>query len=148
MKTFFVFAIIALAIAIIRGFEKGKKSGYTVFGFLGVIIAIFTFKAFGDIAHALSIQGMGKPEVLGQNLGLLFAIAFSTSIAVGIYSLIFMIVKFNKKDLIPEICSVVMCGIIALSSFQLVGTLGSLEEKYTLPAVSTDSVKMMIPFNK
>ncbi len=147
MKTFFVFAIIALAIALIRGFEKGKKSGYTVFGFLGVIIAIFTFKAFGDISYTLTIQGMGKPEVLGQNLGLLLAIAFSTSIALGLYSLIFMIVKFNKKDLIPEICSVVMCGIITFSSFQLVGTLENLEEKYTLPAVSTDSVKMMIPFN-
>lgn len=145
LQSFYLYAVLAFCVALIRGFEKGKKSGYTVFGFLGVIIALLTFKSFGTLSDTLvQAHGMGKPEVLGQSLGLLLTMALGSSVALGAYSLLFMIVKFNKKDLIPEICSVVTCGIIATSSILLVGALNNVEEKYAYPAVSIPQARLII----
>jgi len=144
MKLYYLLTIIIFITALIRGIKKGKKSGYTIFAVLGVIIALFTFKIFGTLAHSISVTGMGIPEVLGQNLGSLLAMALSTSIALGVFSLLFMIIKFNKKDLIPEICSVVITGIIAFSSIQLVGTLSNLEKENELVAVSTKQAKATV----
>lgn len=144
MKSFYFFTTIVFITALTLGLKKGKKSGYTIFAFQGVIIALFTFKIFGELTHTLTVQGMGKPEVLGDRLGSFLAMALSTSVALGLFSLLFMLIKFNKKDLIPELCSVVVSGIIAFSSIQLVGTLSNLEEKYSFPSVSTQSAKLAV----
>jgi len=144
MKLYYLLTIIVFITALVLGVKKGKKSGYTVFAFLGVIIALFTFKIFGGLSEALTVQSMGKPELLGQNLGSLLAMALSTSIALGVYSALLMIIKFDKKSLIPEICTIAASVIIAISSIQLVSAFSSLEEKYSYPSVSIPQAQYMI----
>lgn len=144
MKSYYVLTIVFFLAAVARGIEKGKRSGYIILGLLGVVAALFTFNIFGELSHTLVTQSMGKPEVLGSRLGWLLAIALSSSFALGIYSILFMMVKFNKKDLFPEICCIAFAVIIAVGSMQLVRTLSELDEKYSFPAVSVKSAKQSV----
>jgi len=146
MILYYFLTIILFITALIVGLIKGKKSGYTIFGLLGIVIALFTFNIFSGLAEALTVQALGKPELLGQNLGLLLAIALSTSIALGIYTILFMLIKFNKKDLVPEIFCLAASVIIAISSIQLTETLLNMEEKYSYPSVSIPQATRMIIF--
>lgn len=144
MKSYYLLTIVLFLAAVVRGIEKGKKSGYIILGLLGVAAALFTCGIFWELSHTLATQSMGKPEILGSRLGSLLAIALSTSIALGIYSSLFMMIKFNKKDLVPEICCIAFSVIIVVGSIQLVGTLSGLDEKYSFPSVSIKSAKQAV----
>ena len=144
MKSYYVLTIVFFLAAVVRGIEKGKRSGYIILGFLGVVTALFAFNIFGELSHSLINQSMGKPEILGSRLGSLLAIALSSSFALGIYSILFMVIKFNKKDLIPEICCIAFAVIIAAGSIQLISTLSSLDERHSFPSVSVKSAKQAV----
>jgi energy-coupling factor transporter transmembrane protein EcfT len=146
MILYYLLTIIVFITALITGIKKGKKRGYTIFGFLGIIMAVFTFSIFRGLSETLTVQALGKPELLGQNLGSLLAMALATSIALGIYTILFMLIKFNKKGLAPEACCLVTSVIIAISSIQLTGTLSSMEEKYSYPYVSVPQATHMVIF--
>ena len=87
---------------------------------------------------------MGKPEVIGANLGSFLAMALSTSIALGIYSALIMLIKFNKKDLVPEICCIAISTIIVIGSIQLTGSLSEASNKYDTVGVSPSQAKAAV----
>ncbi|MDF7823112.1 hypothetical protein P4B35_03750 [Pontiellaceae bacterium B12227] len=144
MKFYYFYLLIFFVVALIRGLKKGKRAGYTIFSVLGVLVALYTFNIFGYLSHTLMNKGMGAPEVLGNGLGSLLAMALSTSIALGVYSILFMLIKFNKKDLVAELCCLAMTTVIVISSLQLVGTLSEASKEYDTVGVSPGQAKAAV----
>ncbi len=136
---FYLLSVILFITATVRGLKKGKKSGYMILSFLGVVIGLFMSVTLREFLCPLEVPAMGKPEILGQLIGTLIGTSIYSVCLLGTYVFIFMIFKFNRNDLIAEICAIVFSVTVIFGSMQLIRTLSSLEEKYSYPCISAKS---------
>jgi len=111
--------LIVYALAIFMGFKKGKKSGYRLLSVFWLIVGIKLALLILALAHAIPSKGMGRPEFLGQTLCSIFDISSYALFMTIIFCTVLAITKFNKSDLIQEVVTVVISGLLIFGNYSI-----------------------------
>ena len=116
---YFLVAVIVFITALVLGIRKGKSNGYRIFSLFWLTLGIHLALLMLAYADTMLSQGMGKPELMGSIMLSIMTVSSFGFFMTIILNLCLLGFRFNPRDLLPEISSILICGLLIFGTYRI-----------------------------